>query len=370
MSGVTATLLTIEGDIINTSVSDVNGIYEFTDVPAGNYTVSFFTQEEAGGVEIDDAYLILQYLDGEVELTPIQMLAADVNGNGVINMGDHNQIVNHYLNHGTPFPVGPWVFEDDTITIPGESRDGVGVKMGSSSGDVNGSLQPDPKKNQIFLENPALNLELNPETPITFDLTSQNHLRLTGMHLAFRMPEGLDILSIKSPVQHLTYSLRDGILRITCIDNSRSIYDIEPGTPVVSIVAKNVSKAGSGSYNLAICDESHFMDSEGKLLSGIKFEMPVINYTLVQSLSHSAYPNPFISSVNFDYELNSEGLISVQIYDQNGKLVRDINEGNQNAGIHKINLDGSQFAPGLYHYSITFNGKQQEIQTGKIIKSK
>jgi hypothetical protein len=370
MSGVTATLQTMEGDAISTSVTDYNGLYEFTDVPAGDYIVSFVTEEEAGGVEIDDAYLILQYLDEEIELTPIQELAADVNGNGVINMGDHNQIVNHYLNHGTPFPVGPWVFDNDTIVIPCESRDGGGFSMGSSSGDVNGSLQPDPKKNQIFLENPVMNLELSPEAALTFELSCPVRLELSGMHLAFRMPENLEIVAIESPVQHITYSVRDGILRITCLDNTRSIFEIMPGTPVVTVQTKEISGARSGRCSLVMCDESHFMDANGNLISGVKFELPVINFSFVQVLTHSAYPNPFVNTVNLDYEIETEGEIIIMIFDQNGRLVREVNEGALNAGIHQLKINGTDFAPGIYQYCITYSGINQQIETGKIIKTK
>ena len=369
MSGVTATLHTLEGDVISSSVTDYAGFYEFTEVPAGNYIVTSITEEAAGGVEIDDAYLILQYLDEEVELTPIQELAADVNGNGVINMSDHNQIVNHYLNHGTPFPIGPWVFENDTIVIPGESREGI-VKLGSSSGDVNGSLQPDPKKNQIFLENPVLNIELSPKDAITFNLSCPDRLELSGMHLAFRIPENIEIMAIESPVQHLTYSVRDGILRITCLDNTRSIFEVMPGTPVVTVQTKEISGAGSGSCSLVMCDESHFMDANGNLLSGVKFELPVINFSVNQSFTHSAFPNPFVSTVNLDYEIENEGNINVMIFDQNGRKVYEVNEGALNVGTHQLAIDGTDFAPGIYQYCITHSGVKQQIETGKIIKTK
>lgn len=371
MSGVTTTLLTLDGDEIASAVTDYTGTYEFTNIPAGDYVVTFYTEEEAGGVEIDDAYMILQYLDEEIELTPIQELAADVNGNGIINMADHNQIVNHYLNHGTPFPVGPWVFENDTITIPAESRDADGTgRLGSSSGDVNGSLQPDPKKNQIFLENPVLDLELKPEDLMTFDLSCAEYLELTGLHLAFRIPYGLDIMSIESPVQNLTYSIREGVLRITCLNNTREIFEIRPGIPVVSINAHIAGNQQTGSINLAMCDESHFMGPNGVLISGLKFELPVLNYSIQKTITHSAYPNPFISLVHFDYELQEAGTISIMIFDQYGRMVREINEGSQNAGMQQTQLDCSDLAPGIYHYSVCYSGHQNRIETGQLLKTK
>ncbi len=55
--------------------------------------------------------------------------------------------------------------------MPNGAREGFTTR-GGSSGDVNGSLVPDPKNSSIFLSNPTLNLTARPSDPIEFKLTS------------------------------------------------------------------------------------------------------------------------------------------------------------------------------------------------------
>jgi hypothetical protein len=370
MSGVVVYLYSENGELVATDTSLAGGAFEFTEIAAGNYTVTFFTEAEAGGVALDDANLILEYLNEECEFTEIQALAADVSGNGVINMGDYQQIVNHYLNQGIPFPVGPWVYAVYGITIPSESRDGT-MKLGSSSGDVNGSLQPDPKRNPIYLENTMISLTREANNPITFTLSPENNLEFTGMHLVFRVPENLRIISAESHLKDIIYFMHEGLLKVTCMDSTRQVFEIEHGMPVVTIKAEEINISDvAESYHLVLCDESHFIDIDGNLFSGLSLSLPTINLTSQKQFSHSAFPNPFLQTLTLEYQLPEEGMVNIALFDQYGRLISEIEDGFRTTGNHQVKYDGASLAPGIYHYSIKYSGQNQQIDNGTVIKSK
>jgi hypothetical protein len=370
MSGTTAYLHSSAGDIIATDITDNQGYYEFLDLVPGNYTVTFSSEQPAGGVELSDADLLLQFLDGECTFTPIQELAADVNGNGVINMGDYNHILNGYLNQNNPFPIGPWVFETLSVTIPNTSRDGFISKSGSSSGDVNGTLTPDPKTNPIFLDNPVIDVTQAPSDPIDFELKGGQNLLIAGMHLVINVPDGLDIIGVESAISQAGIYISGQQIRVTWLDETMQGFDITEGNPL--LVIRSEAKGSSrnrNSYSLKMSDESHFMNTDGKLLSGVSLELPSINVTLQDNMSLSAYPNPFLNNITFDYSLPEDGHVTIDLFDRTGRKVMELENSPRAAGSHQVRIDGSVLLPGVYYYSIKYSGSKHFIDSGSIIKS-
>lgn len=63
-------------------------------------------------------------------------------------------------------------------------------------------------------------------------------------------------------------------------------------------------------------------------------------------------PNPFTKASMISYELTETAKVILNVYDITGKIIMTINEGNKDAGVYSINIDGKQFAPGTYFYSL------------------
>ncbi len=373
MSGVNAYLHDSSGNILDTDTSGNNGSYKFHNLIPGDYTVTFSTQQDAGGIELNDAFLVSQYLLGEEDFTPIQLLAADVDGDGTVTSNDYDLIWLGYLNQSNPFPVGPWVFETTSFTWPNESRENGGLitKAGSSSGDVNGSLQPDPKSNPIFLNTPVMDLTTGSSDPIEFDLSGGEKLKISGMHLVIKVPDDLEIIGVESSVAQARIFISGKQIRVTWMDNTRAGFEIDEGSPllVIRTKAKGLS-CDEKSYRLKLGDESHFLNIDGKMLSGVQLIMPTINVNIRGEFSHIAYPNPFSNYSNIDYMLPQDGQVTINLYDQSGRQVSQLENGVRLSGSHQVKIDGTSLLPGIYYYNIRYSGSDQITNTGTIIKSK
>jgi hypothetical protein len=370
ISGVNAYLHVPGGNIIATAVTNSEGYYEFTNVTPGDYTITFSTQQPAGGVELNDAFLVMLKVLNMYIFTPIQTIAADVNGSGTITMQDFTMILVGYLNRGIPFP-NPWVFESISTPIPPPSRDGVISRGGSSSGDVNGSLQPDDKNNSIFITNPVVNMTAASSDPVDFSIASGQNLKIAGMHLVIDIPEELKVIDVESMISQANVSLSGNQIKVTWLDETRQGYELTDGEPLFKVKAQPSRPSRNGdTYCLELGRESHFINTEGKLLNGVSLNLPIINLSVENKLNHSAYPNPFIDNANLEYQIPQDGHVIIALYDQSGKTVKELENGTLSAGSHKVRIEGYDLLPGIYHYTIRYSGDNQYINSGTIIKSK
>lgn len=64
------------------------------------------------------------------------------------------------------------------------------------------------------------------------------------------------------------------------------------------------------------------------------------------------YPNPFNPVTRFKYSLPHDGVISLKIYDALGNIVAVFADGFLKAGTYNAEFDGTDFASGLYFYTL------------------
>jgi hypothetical protein len=76
------------------------------------------------------------------------------------------------------------------------------------------------------------------------------------------------------------------------------------------------------------------------------------NYTL-----HQNFPNPFNPTTQIKYELPSDALVNINIYDVMGRKIKSLTNSNQSAGYHSLRWDatnniGEAVSAGMYIYTI------------------
>jgi hypothetical protein len=68
------------------------------------------------------------------------------------------------------------------------------------------------------------------------------------------------------------------------------------------------------------------------------------------------YPNPFNPSTAISYELSAKSQVSLKVYDVLGREVATLVDGEQNAGVYKVNFNAAGFASGVYFYRLAAVG--------------
>ncbi|HRS53509.1 MAG TPA: T9SS type A sorting domain-containing protein [Bacteroidales bacterium] len=81
------------------------------------------------------------------------------------------------------------------------------------------------------------------------------------------------------------------------------------------------------------------------------------NY-FVFGMKMTTYPNPASTEATISYELEKDAdNVVIKIVNENGKLIRKIEQGAQNKGVYSINVNLSDFSTGNYFCNLSANGK-------------
>ena len=64
------------------------------------------------------------------------------------------------------------------------------------------------------------------------------------------------------------------------------------------------------------------------------------------------YPNPFHGSTTISYTLSNDSHVTLQVFDQTGKRVSSLFDGDQKAGTYTLPFTAARLAPGVYHYQV------------------
>lgn len=72
------------------------------------------------------------------------------------------------------------------------------------------------------------------------------------------------------------------------------------------------------------------------------------NYALYQN-----HPNPFNPTTSIEFALRSAGDVKLNVFDMNGRLVKDVVNNHLDAGYHTVEIDATDLAAGIYIYRLT-----------------
>jgi len=86
-------------------------------------------------------------------------------------------------------------------------------------------------------------------------------------------------------------------------------------------------------------------------------------------LAITSYPNPFSAQTNISFNLNEQSTVNLSIYDNTGRLVSNLINGQLPAGNHSATWNGAENSGrkvqnGLYIFKMEING---QTRTGKIV---
>ncbi|MBK7965849.1 MAG: T9SS type A sorting domain-containing protein [Bacteroidetes bacterium] len=70
------------------------------------------------------------------------------------------------------------------------------------------------------------------------------------------------------------------------------------------------------------------------------------------------YPNPAVQNTTFEYMIPTQGQVRIVLHDMIGQEVSVIADQNMAAGKHTVQLNTAGYAPGLYTYTLVYEGQQ------------
>ncbi len=113
--------------------------------------------------------------------------------------------------------------------------------------------------------------------------------------------------------------------------------------------------AGKYSYRLKQIDFNgnyHYFN----LNSEVNISLPN-NFAVSQN-----YPNPFNPTTNINYEMPFDGLVKIVVYDNIGREVKTLVNGNINAGYYKADFNASGLPSGIYFYRVNASSGSQNFE--------
>ncbi|HNX43603.1 MAG TPA: T9SS type A sorting domain-containing protein [Bacteroidales bacterium] len=353
---------------VMTVVTDDNGNYEFTDVVPGNYRLSATTSLASGGVDLLDALEVLKYLIGQTSFTQIQLLAADVNGSGSVKLSDFVLIMNHLL-HGTPFPVGNWVFETFNFTVSGTKEEPGGLS-GSSSGDLTGVFVPGGRNLPAFPVEHNAKIAATAENEIEIPLITYDALELTGAGLIFNYPGNLiSIESVEFPGNDFQYAISGDQLKLYWYGESDAPVSFSAGSALATLHCRTTAAFAPGTEaDFSLDGSTCLAGGNYTKITGAKLGIPTITYA-APSLRISNYPNPFAESTMITYYLPEDGNVTIRIYSYTGQLVLTMPLSDRKEGYNQVNLDAANWLPGNYICRIQSNGSRNYNESRILIKT-
>ncbi len=303
------------------------------------------------GVTTLDYIMLFNYVAGNIELdSPYKMIAADVDGSGVIDVMDVFKLGSMILNRGEAMPEGSksWRFVDANyvfpnpvnpfenpfpeaydlamVTNPMSSLNFIGVKLG----DIDGTLS----RTGASLRNkeePA-NLELyTRQNGNNTELWTKNGQQFKGAMFSINLEEGVltelhvNAKMIKEEqVAKIIWTHNESVNEVKLLSISKTGLEL----------TKHVNEA---------VDQN---DLNGQV---------IIKNDLIANGSFKLYqntPNPFSKNTIIPFDLMEDGPVTLTIYDIAGKEVWNY-QTPLLKGFHQIELDGAKLHQGgVYYYTL------------------
>jgi len=373
IGSVVVVLKNLENNTVQTFKTENDGSYQFTNLSVGNYAVTGTTSAAGGGVTYYDAAMVFLHLAGFYQFTPIQLLAADVNGSGNVNWTDYNLIIKFILK-GTPFPVGPWKFESATFPISNLKSADYDPKTlgGTCSGDVGGTFVPQIRNTPALPVAQEGEVEIAGSETFTTRILTKSALSITGAGLIINYPADLvQVESIEFKGTDYEYNIEGGQIRLVWGNPETAAVDFGEGETFITIHGVSTSAFKQGmTASIGLDGNTSLMSSSNEEVTNLKFASPVIKYGK-QALKFSNYPNPFTNSTRLSISSPETGDATIEVYNATGQFVKSIPAGVINAGYHEVDLDASQLSKGSYICKLRIQTEKSELtNTIRLLKAK
>jgi hypothetical protein len=345
---------------VDSVYTNTSGNYLFTGLANGIYNTNGATTKAWGGVNSADALIILKHFVGQVFLTGIRLEAADVDGSGYVNSSDALLIAKRFIGLVQTFPVGDWLFQKLNFEITGTGNINQNMKA-LCYGDVDGSYLPGAKSEPtIQLESEGfVSLPNTSVFEVPFRIREKSEVG--SMSLVINIPqENIEVIDVMAADRgNIFFSREESGLRVAW-------YNLQPmqlnaGDVLFTVKCSNRNSDLAEGSLWTINPESQITDGNAITHESVRLTIPKFVNSKDQFYLQQNMPNPCTDATEISYFLPESGSVNLVIHDMLGRVVLNVVNTFQDAGLHHARISTSSLLPGLYTYALNVKGSSQEF---------
>ncbi len=348
-------MVLLSGTTSQQILADKTGHYEFSHLALGNYSITPRHQGATkNAITPYDASLILRHDAGSLSLSPYQMIAADVSGDGEISSLDATLILKYFVGLINEFPAKrEWTFvphdypidDKNWASAPGsrtylplqsdqQSQDFVGILGGDVSG--NWSTLTGTASASVAVAYDAFQPTADNRTKLAIDLKIAANvsggnfkLILNDPRLQFRQCRVTQPASSK--VIHAAAAAKQTVTVAFAADQPLTNQTITFEFIFDRAAAADLSLSDVAMVDVMIDDQHHTITAIDRSPNQ---DLPG-RWDLLQN-----YPNPFNSETTIGYQVPKTMAVRIEVFNLMGQRLRTLVNAVKKAGHYRIQWDG------------------------------
>ncbi|MEI6766995.1 MAG: T9SS type A sorting domain-containing protein [Bacteroidota bacterium] len=180
-------------------------------------------------------------------------------------------------------------------------------------------------------------------------------------YLIQNLPAGASIMNLESFASYWhsrdtlifsTERLNDSVLQVTVPDSLFSLSDqlslvINNGQSLSNIIVRNQSGSPVG-FHQSNWENNDLIIYFYPTIVGVNQSAAAKNSSYVKN-----YPNPFIGSTNFEFFLDKDAQVTIQVFDHTGREIKSVVSEHYKAGLHLVTFNADNYGAGIYFYTMT-----------------
>lgn len=383
ISGVTVAYKKLGSSTSSQVTSDASGNYSLNELVPATYIITYSkATDDWGSVNSADALAIAIYYAGLGSLDAMQLLAADVNNNGVVNNTDALAILQRYVGQTSSFTKPDWVFKSalrntvgnvDTLAVTTSVVNNISAL---ATGDVNKSLYLTLAKSAVA-SIAGSTVKIAPKAAFEIPVTAGMLNDLGSISLKMNYDAQLAKfagLSYNSKLNNIVYknNVNEGTVSIAWMSDMKSSVSFNDKDVLFTLKFTATEQFQKGSSFALKLDPSSEMTSINGSSLEKSITAPKIEVSVPEEFSlKQNYPNPFNPSTTIAYDIPVSGRVKLVVMNILGQVVANVFDAVQEAGSYKVQWDASKLSSGTYLYNITVEGANQKYtKTNKMVLMK
>ncbi len=399
------------GNEVARDTSDAVGVFEFVDVPDGDYILSYDkyavdSMQMGNSINAIDVALMKYLIGHDTTSDPSRNFslkhrkAANVDNNSSINSLDVARLrakIGQPYNPAVNFPKGNWVAFDTLVNVSGANLnvtlqtlcygdyDASSSKYQDSA--INWNMTKTLPESEIIIDGDEMIVKPKPELleiPLRISTKVQDFAAL-GLDLNYPaadyrlraafMPSVHTkggALAINPSLEEVIASNDDLLVtdengKIRVVFATTEFFETQANDQLITFVFEPLKDLPAGILEFNLTGTGIIGNQYGAEVTDAFLLMPKFfiqgDESPEMDLNISGFPNPFSDQANIVYQIPDDGNVILQVYNVLGALVAELENGLQQKGTHKVVFDAEELPAGLYSFKLVFD-------TGNKIESK